>query len=1474
MRRCLFLIGLGFFLWAGMLTAGANSNVHVTRFWHNHQPIYWPEWNSGVGQDLRVQYAHDSMRLKPTQNYGAPWNHPHNDLEQIFGLNDRLAAYQGRPRDSVASIGQAGGMAMSYTGSLIDNVRNLAANGWGYSGDWNAGNTEARNWTTTRGGPRLDMVGFSYHHSLTPLLPKEVLRKEIQIFKEAWWKAWGGNPDKSDHSRGFFPTEMAYSRDIIDVLVDEGYEWLIVASHHISRTSPSYNDRVTPESFNIKSSPPNRADQLGPRFDNEAQWWFDEPNPGQAAWNVAPYAYHLHRVEYVDPETGDVKSMIAVPSDDVLSYQAGYSGAQIGAVDAHIAPWATDPSLPLIVMPATDGDNAWGGGFDSWMVSTPSFFGAAQQRGYQINSIQDFVNEFGANAPTTHIEEGAWIYPEMCYGSPYFLKWIEPPVRPSVDSPTTYPNTVIDIENGWALKFFAYAPKMAGANWVITAEQILRDQGGDVQAWKIQAPYDWDGTWTGPNEVELAWHIYLKGLDSGFQYYGGLGNDDETKPGLAVRRTIETLQDFMSTRLHLDETGPTVLKPQRFPFNPGGYTFGWFNHVPEDDHSYLKKNPSEFYIWTLAHDVSGIETVNLRIRHTHYNEQFRNGHHQNLTFAGGEHVSDWISIPMTRRVLPNTREELNAIAGHGEIDFVVTSPEIADQFFVKIDDFVYPDFRGRYFDYYIEAVDSRGNASRTEIQHVFVEDDGETPASYARFSPDPNDCSPLTVTYYAANGPLEGMSPITMWASFDSGNTWTDFEMALSEANIWTYTFDPFVPDKPSSVEVWFESESISDSRDGQNWSTSIRDCDLPVGPSTVVFDPAAPDGCDPVTIRYYPNEGPLQGVTSIDIHVGVNGWVDPITVEMTPEGIYWEFTFDPPEGTEEINVVFNGDGVWDNNSGQDWSVTVTNCEGELPEPPPELPVVSTLPESPVGCDPIVIRYNPAGRPLAGASLVRIHIGRNGWQDVIVDPNPLMTRQGTIWIYEYDTPYGTEEINFAFTDGAGIWDNNQGSDWSVAVADCGDGPLPPSGFAITNPPQSIVVSSNIEEYELQGIADDVVGDIVWTNLLTATGGQFAAANPWTAPMIALGVGQNEIVLTAEVPGSGEDVTVAQDSSGAYTGGWSSGDNRGTGFGPWTLNTFGGQAGLWATDPRGWGFWSHAGDNMAEAIRAFQAPLTEGQTFHVQMQNGWIWEEAGSVGIALRNESGDTIWQLYFNGGESNYFTSAGESDIPYTDAGLDIAFTVTDPGTYSVVVDPDSGDPHTFTSEFSGDIVDFRAWSSNNGTNDEDNDERDFFINDLSITEVGSVDPVWVSAAVNITRQAESDTDSNGDGVPDQWYLEYDPELDVEKSSIQYIVGANGHTLSASYWLGLNPSDPDSALRINSDTEMVAGQMTITWPSVGGRRYRVQFSDHLAHGFNDLVIRVETNVPYGESSTLTHTDTTAGNRGLRSYRVKFDGIQP
>jgi hypothetical protein len=85
------------------------TNVHVSRFWHNHQPLYWPEWNRNGSQTQRGQYAWDSITLKPTQNYGgiSPKQHPENNLTDIFGLDDRKSAYQHLLMTAVVRTGDA-----------------------------------------------------------------------------------------------------------------------------------------------------------------------------------------------------------------------------------------------------------------------------------------------------------------------------------------------------------------------------------------------------------------------------------------------------------------------------------------------------------------------------------------------------------------------------------------------------------------------------------------------------------------------------------------------------------------------------------------------------------------------------------------------------------------------------------------------------------------------------------------------------------------------------------------------------------------------------------------------------------------------------------------------------------------------------------------------------------------------------------------------------------------------------------------------------------------------------------------------------------------------------------------------------------------------------------------------------------------------------------------------------------------------
>jgi len=1471
-------IAVGMVGWGALcLDAHANGNVHVTRFWHNHQPLYWPEWNSNGWQTERGQYAWDSIVLKPGQNYGglSPKQHPENNLTDIFGLDDRRNSYQERARDSLNTF-SGGGMSMSYSGSLIDNVRQLGAEGQlGYHGGWNNAITEAR------GSGRLDMLGFTYHHSLGPLLPKEVFRKEIQIFKQAWWKAWGGNADLSDHSKGFFPTEMAYSRDLIDVLVDEGYEWVIVASHHISRTSPSYNNVADPEgSYNIFSSPPNRADQLGPTINDG--WWYSEPNPGNAAWNVSPFAYQLHRVKYVNPETGAEKTMIAVPSDDVLSYRYGYANEGIGKIQQFISPFANDPDRPVIVMPSSDGDNAWGGGFSSWMEATPQYFNESANAGYVKNTVQNFVNNFGWAAPETHIEEGAWIFPEMDYGSPYFLKWIEPPViHPGATN--AYPGTVIDMETpGFALKFYSYAPLMAGANWVITAEQIWEDDGGAVEPWKIQAPYDWNGTWNNPNIVELAWHIYLKGLDSGFNYYGGLGNDDEVKPGLAARRAIERLQDWLPERLSDDRTGPTILKPQRFPYNPGWYTFGWFNSIPGVDTRFLKKMPSEFYIWTHVYDVSDVQSVHLKIRRDKDGTRSLANNH-NETYAGGSDVDPWVTIPMNQRTLWTDRATLNAMANKpGEIDYFITSPEVADYYFVRITDQNFPGFRGNLFDYYIESVDTRGNTNRTEIQHVWVEDDGlGGAASNVTFSDDPRDCAPLVVTFDAEGGDLESISPVYQQISFDNGTNWNRFEMLNAGGDVWVYT-NNVVPDNAPSATVWFENSAgtMTDSNSGNNWSTSIRDCDAPVGPATVEVLPENPSECEPVTIRYYPNEGLLQGETNILIHIGRNGWDDVISPApaMTQNGIYWEYTYLAETNSAEINFVFNnGGGIWDNNGGDDWNVVMTDCGG----PPSPLDTVTLNPATPDGCGPITITYNPSGRDLMGEGRIFIHIGYNGWQDVIL-PNPEMTASGSYWTYTYTPVPGTTNINLAFNNGGSTWDNNDDADWHFEVLNCD--PIP-EGLVITNPPSDIAVSNTVTNYDLEGTGLGVTGDIAWTNALTGVSGTIPAAMNWSVPGIALAVGGNAIT----VRGTNDAITVTHTnaadaaSDAAYNDGWNSGNNGGTGFGSWALNASGDVSGHFvasdnpalAIGTRAWGLFAQE-SALAEARRPFSQPLSSGRTMTMRMQNGLI-ETGGGIGVAIENAASNVLWQFYFNGGDVYYSRSGGTTDVGWASTGLDLSLEMTSDTNYTLTVTPIGDTPRVYNSSFEPEADQtpayFRAWSWNNGAGP----DYDYFINDLRMTSESNT-PVIVSDSVIITRIGDPwATDSNSDGIPDGWYMQYGQN--PNGSSIAHLDwDDDGFNNEQEFNLGTDPFNEGSGLILETIVNTINGHPEVVWQSVGGRRYQVEYSDDVTlpgGGFVALGGMVdEDSVDIGDATQRSVTDTDAPAGSTRLYRVRFMGLTP
>jgi hypothetical protein len=696
----------------------------------------------------------------------------------------------------------------------------------------------------------LDLVGFTYHHSLAAVLPKEVFRKEIQIFKEAYYKAWNTG-SVTNHSKGFFPTEMAFSRHMVDVLSDEGYEWVIVASHHLSRTLPNYMGSVntSPESgnWNIHSTPPNKADQVNST--TGGGWWFGSGNINPIkAYNHAPFAYQLHKAKFVNPETGQEKTVLMVPSDDILSYQYGYGDEGVGKITSFISPYVNDPNRPAIIMPSTDGDNAWGGGDSSWGGAAP---GLMNNGTYPGVAIQDFVNQHGGAAQPVHIEDGAWIFPESDWGSPNFLKWVEPPVA-NTAATNRVPNTVVDIETpGFSSKFYSWAPVIAGANWCQTAEQMTIGEGGAVQAWKIQDPYDNlnSRTYNNPNPAERAWHIFLAGLDSGFNYYGGLGNDDEIKTSLATRRAYELLNTYVSARKSAsDQTPPTVFKPQRFPYNPGAYTFGWFNSIPGGNTSYLKKMNSEFYVWTFAYDVSGIANIVMKIRKDNdgvnpLTSKVNEVYDPTALGLSSNEVGSWVSIPMTKRTLPTTTAALTAAANNSQIQYFsqAISPVVADYYFAKIDNTSFPNFRNNLFDYYIEATDARGNVSKSDIQHVFVADDaggtgggggGGTTTGPVVTSPSPPIVGQSVMVTYT--GALASGASVNIHYGYNGAN-WTALPGVpmTKEGTAWKYSYT--VPSGATNLAMVFNfnGQNPWDNNGGNNYNFSTTNAP-PTNPPSI----------------------------------------------------------------------------------------------------------------------------------------------------------------------------------------------------------------------------------------------------------------------------------------------------------------------------------------------------------------------------------------------------------------------------------------------------------------------------------------------------------------------------------------------------------------------------------------------------------------------------------------------------------------
>lgn len=1159
-------LGVGFFF-TGVFPGVAQVPFHVTHLWHMHQPIYWP-YESVIESD-------NNNRL------------PYNIQSHVFD-GDRMSAYRYWPPNAVRYAHDRGmphaGSQVSYSGSLGENMNNLV----GFNNDTGDYRDARNNKKTSLGNPRLDIVGIAYHHSLMPLTSKESMRMQIRLHKEQYYERW----NTSEYSKGFWPPECAFDVNMIPALVDEGLEWVIVDNGHLFRTVSDF-----PWS-SASSCKPNQADLINGTSSTLNSQWVQLQNVWAPTKVLAPWSYQPHYVQYVNPESGQIKRIVAVPAGRYEGNENGRGGygafkpenvwGQHGGVN-------TDASKPMLILCHSDGDNYGMKNADAWNGQQNLFLDMVQgNASFEYTSVQDYLEMYPPSPnDVIHIEPGTWI--GIDGGTPYYEKWLTHEYRDGVNP------------DRWS-----WSVLVAAQNRVILADALDNNYSMNDIEWGIG------------NETAKAWRWYLVAETSCHWYWDYSGEPWDGHPTRAANQAVTHAMNVINAHPDQDNLGPSIFPPQRNYYNPGSYM--WDPADPQ---------PSDFTVWSFVDDVSGLQSVTLKWR-TDKDGYNPIGSIQNETYAGGDEVNGWNSVPMTGSWDPPNK--IN----------VAPDPVARAQMFQA-------DITGQnnvLIDYYIEAVDSRGNVSKSDIIHVFV--------GNQTIDPPDDRLSIATVTTYP--GPAHADNQLN-----PDEDLWIDAYTAGTT---------------PTAVTLHYAVG-------GAAWQTAAMTANPDNGAGA-----------------WHQNLGSFAAGVCIDFYV---------------------------TATDAAETVTN------HNGGANYRIcSVTDTSSSA----------SFDPASPSGCGPVTIAYTPNAGPLATATQVYIHVGYNGWAGVIA-PAPAMTKSGNDWTYSYDPVDGTYEINCVFHDGAGTWDNNNSADWTVAVTDC-DGPVPPlTGFAITNPAGNILVAG--ATVALQGIAEGCTGELTWSNALTGSAGTLPAASPWSIPAIPLAVGDNPITVAGTIVTTGGAFTAASDhaANAAYTDGWEASDNGGTGFGAWTLNGAD-QAGFFVgTD--GWGLWSHEGGFLAEAIRALGSPLAVGQTLEARIENGWIWEAGGSIGIAFRDSGGATLWEMYFNGGDTNYNTSAGQTDIGWTDAGIDIAFTLTGAGAYSAVLTPVGGTPRTVTGTVAGTIADLRVWSYNNGTADEFNSNRDLFFNHLAVQSPGMGAVASTSDTVVITRAAGGWVDTDGDGIPDEW---------------------------------------------------------------------------------------------------------------------------
>lgn len=129
----------------------------------------------------------------------------------------------------------------------------------------------------------------------------------------------------------------------------------------------------------------------------------------------------------------------------------------------------------------------------------------------------------------------------------------------------------------------------------------------------------------------------------------------------------------------------------------------------------------------------------------------------------------------------------------------------------------------------------------------------------------------------------------------------------------------------------------------------------------------------------------------------------------------------------------------------------------------------------------------------------------------------------------------------------------------------------------------------------------------------------------------------------------------------------------------------------------------------------------------------------------------------------------------------------------------------------------------------------------------------WNIDDIGFTGDAIPSPDTDGDGIPNEWELQY---FGGTTNANPDATAANGtNTVMEAYIAGLDPTDPEAVFNAGLSTGRI-----IQWNAVSGRVYAVLGTTNLLNSFQTL----ETNILFPQSSW---TDTVHSTEGSSFYKV-------